>query len=280
MPTSRKIALLLMCCTFLARPICIQDAFSANKKDRDIKTQISQQHDLVKRKLIFNDITIETITVKPTGWPIYKVIVSRKNQVIYQDESILVDPFPQKINYNTLLPGCKTVLVTTYSGGARCCFTTMLLMLYPNGLILKKFFSPIEGFVKFADLNNDGRKEILVLDYIHPESCALSPGSYAVVIMVYVYDRKKIRPAIPGEFKNFYRKLLRTHGKYIIPKNMDIGSTTSPTTSAYYSLMSGQTEIEAKKYLEQINDPYCTDSADSIVANLKKIIWDNLHVGR
>ena len=108
------------------------------------------------------------------------------------------------------VPGCRTMVIPVFTGGAHCCFELYLASqcggedrLYSVGL-------GHSDDAEFTDLNADGRMEMIVDDwsfaYYGPDGGEVSM-SFAESLpfpRVFVHDKDGWRVDHPGEFAGFY----------------------------------------------------------------------------
>lgn len=200
----------------------------------------------------------------------YLVSLAYQGTTVYSGESFQMDPSEVQTFADAPAPGLTTIALRTYSGGAHCCFETLVLIL-GDGMDRAVSYTPSGNTVELEDLNGDGVMEIPVADmafdyYYLDDAHNLCHACSPYFMRWLVYDRKGWRPDRPGEFPATYEALLAS----MPADSTDPGELF---TRAYTTLMAGGSVADADAILDNL-PPEWQDVTDRALEDLQRAVRD------
>lgn len=187
-----------------------------------------------------------------------------------------VDPEQEVRNFP--LPGCRSMKVEMFTGGANCCFRYYLLSECPDGSHAA-YIEPRDGGMGAANASMRAyTMDDAAFFYYSPagqtaDQSGDAPFSFSRaesprITRYIVYENGEWRPDRPGEFKAAYRSLraqaVRGEG---VPG-------AKAVMAAYYSLMAGDAEDTAMRTLSMNLPGKYRKLSPGIFADIKKAVAD------
>jgi hypothetical protein len=170
-------------------------------------------------------------------------------QPVSTSDPVQLDQIKTTLRLDWPEQGLSTLLVSTFSGGAHCCFETTLLTSGPDGDTCDR----INGENTPAALEtSDGDDFLGVLDWglayyaSKTGSVSLSFAESPGMKRRLVHDAKGWRVNTPGEYKEYYRELLasrkRPDLRTVNPAFQENAVIAYRMETVYYLLMAGEEE--------------------------------------
>ncbi|MEN6375837.1 MAG: hypothetical protein ABFD75_13810 [Smithella sp.] len=172
--------------------------------------------------------------------------------VFYQDKKIDEYVSASEIDIqtmeNTPSKGCKTFISGIFSGGANCCFSTILAISCGSN----DYLYYVDSGSNLEDVTGDGVKELAVYDnyfkYYQPDDSHFLSGAESDSFVRYaIWTDNGWELAKPGKLKKVYTKL---KNKLLKDAAESRGETILAIGIAYHALMSGENASTAKKLLK------------------------------
>lgn len=217
--------------------------------------------------LAFGDFRLTVSAENPYGYfPIYQAELAYRGATVYWDESYNIDPSKLTTLTDFPSPGLTTIGFSTYSGGAHCCFTTILVTQggdATEAFILSPGVYPLES----VNADNQGSMAIPVgdtamdnytIDQDHMLCHACSPYFRRFL----VHDTNGWRPDMPGEFPQHYVDDMNSWSD-------QSGEPATAIIRAYDLLMAGGSAENARRLLTQGLPAEWQDVIDTVLADLQ-----------
>jgi len=184
------------------------------------------------------------------------------------------------------LPGCESMKVEMFTGGANCCFGYYLLTSCPDGEHAG-YLEPGNGGVGEAQ---PALRAYAVDDptffYYQPKNqkaaspLFLSRADSPRVNRFLVYDKGLWRADKPGEFPAVYKSLLVE-----LDRDKDMNPTAKAISTAYYSLMAGEKASAIFRELKRALPKEWTPLTNTVNADIRAAVKDfnpvkNLKIGK
>lgn len=194
-------------------------------------------------------------TVNESGRDLFELDVRYGGKVVYEEQSILVDPAARLLQ-NTPTAGCQTTVAETYTGGAHCCFAAVMAVTCgPANYLYSIFFGNGGGGDGITDdVDGDGAKELALSDqrfvYYNADARHSLPYSGSMSMTRYaVWTPQGWRVTAPGELQKAYLKHKNDALNEKVPDEHKVARAIAVT---YYALMSGEDANKARKLLESL----------------------------
>ena len=245
----------VICCLFLAA--CVGSG--TTPKNATVLTDLG-------------DFTVLSIAPQPETGLVQPSLLYKNREI-----SPAVDPMRtldagQKTQ-NFPLPGCQSVTVEMFTGGANCCFGEYILTTCPDGSYAA-FIEPRDGglgdpqkalraypiddpaFMYYEPENQKGRNKL-----------ALNRVESPRVSRFLVFERGAWRTDKPGEFPAAYATLFAE-----VQKDKQTNKTARAISMAYYTLMAGEKDAAAARTLNRALPKSYAPLARTILADIKTAI--------
>ncbi|SBW03163.1 exported hypothetical protein [uncultured delta proteobacterium] len=197
------------------------------------------------------DFTVFAVEAEP-GTNLVQPTVLYKNRDISQPGDPVREMTPGKIVLNFPQPGCESMKVETFTGGANCCFGYYLLTTCPDGPHAA-YIEPQNGGVGDAEQ----KLRAYPIDdpaffYYEPQNqtggtkLSLSRVDSPRITRFLVFDNGVWRADHAGELAAAYKALLDQ-----ARKDKTMNKAARAISMAYYSLMAGGKTAAAERLLKQ-----------------------------
>ncbi len=190
--------------------------------------------------------------------------------------------------------GYDSMLVEVYSGGAHCCYTTIVCIVHGSKAGATAFDRQDGGTFGFTDVDGDGVKEIQINDWsfayygTNDSDLELSFAFSPAMARLMVYEGDKWRADRPGEFTNFYaeRKArcekdariaaekAKQQGYYHRTRGEIENNVSVAIEAAYYMHMSGGAEAEIRDLLQGLLPPAWQSQSRKIASDIRRYSKD------
>ncbi|MCC8194189.1 MAG: hypothetical protein LIP28_06050 [Deltaproteobacteria bacterium] len=197
------------------------------------------------------DFTVFAVAAEPETGLLQPALLYKNRDISPAQEPVRdITPGPKVADFP--LPGCESMKVEMFTGGANCCFGYYLLASCPDGEHAA-YVEPRNGGVGEARTE---MKAYAVDDpaffYYEPKNqsgadkLSLSRVESPRLTRFLVFDNGEWRADKAGEFPAAYKALLAD-----VRRDKTMNRTARAVSMAYYALMAGRKEAEASRILKR-----------------------------
>lgn len=239
---------------------------SANDKGRRSKNN---------REFKLGDVDLRVTDTRDGG---FLLRFSSNGEEVFKGECAFKTQDPE-ITRNVPGPGCRSLLVNCFSGGAHCCTTLLIATECDHKTSIDAVdMAHSDLREKFINVYGAPGKLLRVYDwqfaYYAPEDSQiqLAFSNSPAMARLLVYENGHWRADRIGEFREYYSNLFRQivrKAKAGAVKNEPESATSLAIKAAYYNIMAGNSREQATEVLTRLLPAQWKTESEKVIADIQ-----------